>query len=201
MRYFRINCTLLTFILASLISSNTIAAQYYMFKDKNGQTLIQDSIPPEYVKNGYKVVNERGVTIEIVPSERERREKLKVTERRQNEINLAEKEKATKQELDERLFQSFSSADDIRLAGNKKITAIQMQINTTVRHIQAFEGNLEQLEAQSSAGGDTNKESMQRLRQSIKQNMAFINRKRDEQNKIRDEYLSYIQRYQLISTQ
>ena len=201
MRYFKINCTLLAVISAFLISLPVFAGQYYMFKDKNGRTQIQDSIPSEYVKNGYKIVNDQGMTVDVVPSEREQLKMLEANQRRESETSQVEKEKAEKKEQDERLFHSFSSAEDIRQAGNKKIMAVQTQIDTTLKHIQAFENNLEKLEAQSANGGNANVEAIQNLRQSIKENTSFVERKRKEQNDIRDEYVEYIQRYQLLTIQ
>lgn len=201
MRYFKINCTLLAVISAFLISLPVFAGQYYMFKDKNGRTQIQDSIPSEYVKNGYKIVNDQGMTVDVVPSEREQLKMLEANQRRESETSQVEKEKAEKKEQDERLFHSFSSAEDIRQAGNKKIMAVQTQIDTTLKHIQAFENNLEKLEAQSANGGNANIDAIQNLRQSIKENTSFVERKRKEQNDIRDEYVEYIQRYQLLTIQ
>lgn len=201
MRYFKINCTLLAVISAFLINLPVFAGQYYMFKDKNGRTQIQDSIPSEYVKNGYKIVNDQGMTVDVVPSEREQLKMLEANQRRESETSQVEKEKAEKKEQDERLFHSFSSAEDIRQAGNKKIMAVQTQIDTTLKHIQAFENNLEKLEAQSANGGNANIDAIQNLRQSIKENTSFVERKRKEQNDIRDEYVEYIQRYQLLTIQ
>jgi len=199
MRRFRINCTLLTLSLAVFMANPAVAEQFYMFKDKNGQTQIQDSIPAEYAKNGYKIVNGRGVTIKVIPSEDEQRQHLEASEQRKNQISLLEKQKAEKRQWDERLFRSFSSAEDIRQAGNKKIMAVQMQIETTARHIIAFENNLAKLDAQRAAGGHADEESIAKLKESIKLNNAFIIEKRQEQNKIREEYLGYVRRYQMLS--
>ena len=199
MQYFRFNCTLLAFIWMALIANSVVAAEFYMFKDNKGRTQIQDSIPSEYIKYGYKIVNERGATIKVVPSEREQRKKLRVNQRKANEATLAEKKKVEAREQDERLMQSFSNAEEIRQAGNKKIMVVQAQIDATAKHVEAFENNLHELEAQRDAGGNANAESIEKLRESIQQNYAFIARKRKEQNRIRDEYVGYIERYQALN--
>ncbi len=202
MRYFRLNCTGLAALLFAFamvyIGNSVIAAEFYMFKDKAGHTQIQDSIPSEYIKNGYKMVNERGMTIKVVPSEREQRKNLAESLRKQHADSLMEQRLAEEHERDERLFQSFSSAEEIREAGNKKILIVQTQIETTAKHIKAFENNLAKLEEQFAAGGNANDESIQELRESVKQNYAFISRKRQEQNHIREEYIGYIKRYEML---
>ena len=199
MQRFRFDCTLLMFLMAVLICQSAYAEKFYKFKDNKGRTLIQDSIPPEYAKKGYKIVNAQGMTLEVVLSEAEQRRKLKESQRHLHEKTLAEQEKEAQKERDARLFQSFSSAEDIRQAGNKKIMVVQKQIETTFKHIQAFEKNLAELEAQQAAGGKSNEEAIRKLRDSIRKNNLFILRKREEQNRIRDEYVGYIKRYQMLS--
>ena len=200
MRHFRINCTLLALSMMVLISHSALADQFYKFKDKSGRIQIQDSIPSEYVKYGYIIVNDRGITVEIVPSEREQRKKLIANKLRRNETAIAEREKAEKKERDERLFHSFSSAEEIRQAGNNKILIVQAQIDTTAKHVEAFVKNLAKLDEHRAAGGDVDEEGVAKLRKSVAQNKAFIERKRQEQNNIREEYLGYIQRYQILSS-
>ena len=199
MRYFRINCTLLVLCLAVLFTSAAMSAQFYMFKDNKGRTQIQDSIPAEYIKYGYKIVNDRGATIKVVPSEREQRKQLKVQRQQQSATKRARQEQEDQEEQDERLLQSFSNAEEIRQAGNKKILVIQAQIDSTLKHVEAFERNLEELQAQRATDDAGDDESIEKVRESIQQNNDFILRKRNEQNNIRDEYIGYIKRYEMLS--
>lgn len=199
MRFYQFNFILLSLLISVFIGNALAASQYYMFKDRRGLVLIQDSIPPEYAKFGYKIVSEQGIVVEVVPSEKSQREILKARQKRENQAILIAKEKAEKKALDERLLQLFSSADEIRVTGNKKILVIQTEIDTTIKHIQAFERNLKTLENQLANGGKSSLEDIKKLRLSIKQNNAFILRKREEQNLIRAEHLDYIKRYQTLS--
>jgi len=187
---------------AMIVAGNTVfASEFYMFKDSRGRTQIQDSIPSEYVKNGYRIVNANGVTIKVVPSEREQRKKMKANQLRETESTLAAQKKAEEDALNERLLYSFSSAEEIRQAGNKKILSVQTEIDATVGHVKAFEANLSKLEAQRAAGGKANDQSILELKKSIQQNYAFIDRKRKEQKRIRDEYLGLIKRYEMLTYQ
>ncbi len=199
MRFHQPYFTLLTLLISAFIGNAAIANQYYMFKDRRGLVLIQDSIPAEFAKYGYKIVNEQGIVIEIVQSEKLQRKKLMLQQKKHNQAVLVAKERAEKKELDERLLQIFSSADEIRVTGNKKILVIQTEIDTTIKHIKAFERNLNTLENQMAESGKGLTTDVKNLRISIAQNNAFILRKRDDQNLIREEYLNYIKRYQVLT--
>jgi len=175
---------------------------YYVFKDRSGNTLIQDSIPAAYVHQGYRIINEQGLTIRTVPSVKEQRRLANIASSRKT----AAKERAKQQKEDEMLLASFSNVDQIREAGNKKILSIQGQIDITLKHIKAFEKNLAELQAQAiefakRPGGITQAEveEVQKVKTSIVRNREFIVRQREEQHKLRQEYVEYIERYQALT--
>jgi len=200
MRFYQLFIHFIGLIGLLLGSQMLFAEQFYLFKDNRGQMLMQDSIPAEYVKNGYKVVNEHGMVVEVVLSEKEQRKQLNQRMRKQEAASRLQQQNAEKQEEDDRLIQSFSSSEEIRVAGNKKIMVIQKQIDTTIKHIDAFQSNLDRLEEQRNAGGAVDQKGMDRIRESIKQNSAFIKRKRQEQDKIKSEYIEYIKRYEMLTS-
>ena len=186
-----------------LLAQSIIAGQlFYVFKDNRGRTVIQDSIPAEYVNKGYKIVNELGTTLKVIPSVAE--------QQRTNEAALersrANKVLAKRREVDQRLLNSFSNVEDIREAGNKKIIAIQTQIDITTGHIKAFEDNLARLEEQLLTKNEKNLkvsaseiEAIEQVKTSIQENKDFIERKIVEQQNIKEEYIEYIRRYQKLS--
>ncbi|MES2606259.1 MAG: DUF4124 domain-containing protein, partial [Pseudomonadota bacterium] len=53
--------------LAVLLAQHAMAANIYRYMDENGRTVFNSFIPPEYVKNGYTILNERGQVIQEVP--------------------------------------------------------------------------------------------------------------------------------------
>lgn len=185
-----------------VFSVSALAEQlYYIYKDPKGRTYIEDSISANHAKYGYRVVNSQGATLKVVPSTREQKRK----EEQRRKRTAAAKEKNKNQRRDEYLLQSFVDVEDIRQAGNKKIMAIQAQVETTTNHIKAFEENLKQLEAQiEQADRDgreiTQKEvdNIQRIKDSIQQNKLFAQRKIKEQKDIQKEYLEYMERFQAL---
>lgn len=193
----------LLFIICAMAMLSAVCADevYYVFKDKNGNTLIQDAIPAEYVNQGYRMINEQGVTIRTVPSLAEQKRLASIAAKRRSQ----EKDKERQRIEDEMLLASFVSVEQIREAGNNKILAIQAQIDITLSHIKAFEKNLAQLQAQAieyakRPGGITQAEveEVQSIKTSIVRNREYIVRQREEQRRLREEYVGYIERYQAL---
>ena len=194
--------TKLSFIIC-LLSLSVASAQevYYVFKDKNGNTLIQDAIPAEYVNQGYRIINDQGLTIRTVPSLAEQKRLANIAANRQSR----QKDNEMQRKEDEMLIASFASVEQIREAGNNKILAIQSQIDITLSHIKAVEKNLAQLQAQAieyakRPGGITQAEvdEVQSIKTSIVRNREYIVRQREEQHRLRQEYMRYIERYQAL---
>jgi len=192
---------LVSLLMTSVISAGDV---YYVFKDKNGNTVIQDSIPAEYVNQGYRIINEQGSTLRTVPSVKEQQRLANAAKHRRS----AEKGREKQRKEDNMLLASFSNIEQIREAGNKKILAIQGQIDITLNHIKAFENNLLELQAQAiefakRPGGITQAEvdEVQSVKTSIVRNREFIVRQREEQHNLRQEYMEYISRYQILTGQ
>ena len=79
----------------SLIPLAAEARQFFRYKDADGQTVINSSIPPEFVKNGYEIIDDKGVVLrEVAPqlSEEEirnrRAEEQRVQEERVRDAEL-----------------------------------------------------------------------------------------------------------------
>ena len=192
-------------IVAALFSAPLFSASevYYVFKDKNGNSVIQDSIPAAYVNQGYRMINEQGLTIRTVSSVSEQRRLADAAKKRRSDAKGREKQRKE----DDMLMASFSSIDQIREAGNKKILSIQGQIDITLSHIKAFEKNLADLQVQAiefakRPGGITQAEvdEVQSVKTSIVRNREFIVRQRDEQHKLRQEYMVYIDRFKSLTS-
>jgi len=185
-----------------LISFLAHAGQlFYVFKDDTGRTLIQDSIPDKYARLGYRIINELGITLEIVPSVKEQKRKARKLREKREKERMAE----IQRQKDKNLIASFSNVDDIRETGNKKISSIQSQINVTRKHISAFEQNLDVLQNQAAKKTESNKKlsnkellEIEKIKDSIEQNKQFIKRQVTQQEKIREQYINYIKRYKKI---
>jgi len=189
--------------LVLLTTSNLLAEElYYIYKDNKGRTYIEDSISANHAKYGYRIVNSQGATLKVVPSTHTKQRKEDRRRKRSEAAYARDKQKRR----DEYLLRTFVDVDDIRETGNKKIMAIQTQIDTTNEHIKAFEINLSQLEAQIEKADRSGKEitqrdvdNIKRIKDSIAQNRSFARRKAKEQKDIRKEYIDYIERFKALS--
>ncbi|MDX1812867.1 MAG: hypothetical protein R3240_13005, partial [Gammaproteobacteria bacterium] len=155
-------------------------------------------------KYGYRIVNSQGATLQVVPGtlEKQREEKKRLAHKKTKKPHKKEHSK------DEYLLRTFVDEEDIRQTGNKKILALQTQIETTNQHISAFEKNLVQLEEQIQTMDQAGKEitdkqvdDIRRIKDSIAKNKAFVLRKIKQQQEIRDEYLGYIERFKALKAQ
>jgi len=174
---------------------------FYVYKDKQGRTHIEDSIPGEFTKYGYKIVNDSGITIKEIPSVATKREKANAKKRRSEE----KRAKDAQREKDQILLRRFTGLEDIRETGNKKILALQSQIDVTREHVIAFEKNLGELESQaenlrnnSKRVSDKDLRSIKRMKDNIMKNKKYIDQRREEQKKVKNEFIALIQQYRKL---
>jgi len=194
---------LLFLLLSVSLSCSLFAGEvYYVYKDKKGLTHIEDSIPGELTKYGYKIINEQGMIIKEVPSVATKVKKANAQQLRTEKKRAKEVQKKKNQQL----LRRFTSLEDIRETGNKKIMALQSQIDITKIHIKSFEKNLNDLQEHALSLSkklkpvpDENLQDIQRLKESIKKNKKYIELKRTEQHEIREEFIVLINDYKKLT--
>ncbi|MEX2320473.1 MAG: hypothetical protein WD668_03900, partial [Saccharospirillum sp.] len=59
----RLIALLLTLSLIPLVAE---ARQFFRYKDADGQVVINSIIPPDFVKNGYEIIDDKGVVLQEV---------------------------------------------------------------------------------------------------------------------------------------
>ena len=191
-------CIALVMLLSVSFCANLFAAQFYVYKDKHGRTHIEDSVTGEAARYGYKIVNDNGMTLKKVASIAVHEEKAKKVQIAGESRRDGERRKQRQEELRNR----FSSLEEIREMGNKKIIGFQVQIDTTLSYIKSFEENLKVLEAQAQVYADNQKpvpkrelEAIKQAKNNIQKNLRYIEQRRVEQKNIRDEYMALIDEY------
>ena len=195
-----------TFLLVLLVfSAFPVWAEkyYYIYKDARGKVHIEDFISADHARYGYRVVNSQGLTIEVVPSSKEKQRQAEKQRKKAQKALAANKDR----KADDFLLKTFIDANEIREAGNKKILAIQSEIDMAQNHIKVFEKNLRQLEAQLEKTDQAGKaitqkdvDAIRKIKESIRKNKAFIDQKKQQQMEIRDLYTRYIKRYRQLKT-
>ncbi len=108
-------CLLVSYL---LIASAVQAQNYYRYKNSEGQVVIDMSVPPEYIADGYEVLNPSGNVIEVVPPH-----KPIVKDVEQIRVN------AEQQREDQMLLRSYSSTAEIESAKERRLSQLQREVD------------------------------------------------------------------------
>jgi hypothetical protein len=128
--------TCLIFLLAVSISSVSTAGgtRLYRWVDQEGRVHYTDTIPPSAVDQGRAVLNTEGVRVQTVPPAKSAEavaQEAELARLRKEQQALIEKQRAA----DRVLLQSYRSEDDIVMARDGKIAAINVMIQVTRNNV------------------------------------------------------------------
>jgi len=102
------------------------AANIYRYVDENGRTVFNSSIPPEYAKNGYTILDERGRVLQVVPRALTAEELAEVEKQRELE-RLAALEREKQAEHDRLLMRLYRSPDEIARKRDERLDQLNAQ--------------------------------------------------------------------------
>jgi hypothetical protein len=179
----------------------------YRYLDNNGNVVLNSTIPPEFVGQGYQVLNEKGRLMETVPpaltaeqiaardAERMRQQALEAEHKRQLEI-------------DQELKLLYSHPNDLVRTLRRRILDIQgvlqlrhTQIEAGRREISELEGRAADAQRQGREIPDSLIGSIARLRKEIANNQADIEQGHQEMARVLEEFDANIQRMEVITDQ
>ena len=101
----------------TILSLNLWAGRLYQYEDENGRTVLDDRVPKSFIHKGYKVLNDKGYVLEIVPPAMTEDEKKAFREEKQ-------RQKALK-----KLFKTYSDPEDAELARDRQMSMLDSQIS------------------------------------------------------------------------
>lgn len=105
--------------LLCLSSSIGLAQEYYRYKNTEGQTVMDTTVPAEYVNSGYDVLNSRGQFIESVPPVQE-----------VNSLEASQANQIADRALsDQVLLSSYSTVEEIDAHRLRKLLAIEREMS------------------------------------------------------------------------
>lgn len=194
---------LITIALLLTVSTGALAANLYRYENDQGIMVINDTVPPEFVHKGYDIISPNGRLIERVPRALTAEElAAKSAEDR------AALDRAKQAEADKKLLTIFSSAADAERARDRKIEAIDVNINVTRGNILKLQGDFNTAQAQAAererAGQKVPEylvENMENLRRQIESAEASIIEREMEKEVIRKEYQKDIERLRYLLEQ
>ena len=125
-------------------AQNTTASKViYRYKNKDGVTVLDSTIPPQYVNNGYEIVSLSGKVIKViapvtqgVEGERLYREKLQREEREREDIQLR---------------RSYSNVADIDAAKSRNLESLRGNINILQANLISTRSRLQAHQSEAAA--------------------------------------------------
>ena len=135
---------------SSLLMSGWLAAQniatgkvVYRYKNKDGVTVMDSSIPPQYVNNGYEIMSLSGKVLKVVApvvqgaeGERLQQEKLQRAERERDDIQLR---------------RSYSNVADIDAAKSRNLESLRGNISILQANLASARARLQSHQSQAAA--------------------------------------------------
>ncbi|WP_127557581.1 hypothetical protein [Saccharospirillum alexandrii] len=126
----------------SLIPLAAEARQFFRYKDADGQTVINSSIPPEFVKNGYEIIDDKGVVLrEVAPQLSEE----EIRNRRAEEQRVQEE-----RVRDAELVKLYRSPGDVDRAMRTWLSRLDMEIRLKDNRIDILRTEFNALQSQAA---------------------------------------------------
>jgi chromosome segregation ATPase len=193
-------------LLPLLFSAPTIHAERtFRWVDENGQVHYGDRVPPQYLKQERRELNEQGRTLKVyeapkTPEQKAEERRLAVTEAAREKIA------AKQQREDQTLLATYSSEEDMLLARDGKIASIETLIQLTHRRIKSMQKRLLELTDEAAEYERSGKklpvglqQQIANIRKQISQNELFIEEKEREMEDIREKFATDIERFKELT--
>lgn len=139
------------FLVLLLSAQTAMAKLYYRYIGAQGTPVLDDNMPPpEYLKNGYSVVNDQGVVVETVAPRKTEAEQQREAEglKEKKRQEALHRERAMHDSV---LMGTYLSVRDIFAVRDRKIAALDTLIDITRSNIQRLEDQITSLRKQAIA--------------------------------------------------
>lgn len=146
----RLPCSLLILVLALSLAMPTLCeARFYRWVDEEGVVHYTDKIPPTQVDKGHTSLSDTGIPLETVPPARTPDELMRERELkrlRAEQERLLEQQRAA----DRVLLSSFRSVDDLVMARDGKLAAVDVVIGVARGNIRREQERLAQMRSEAA---------------------------------------------------
>lgn len=139
----------LTSLLLLLISASANASEaqkLYRWVDMDGVVHFGDSVPAEYAEIEQHVVNDHGITVEVMRGKRTAEEIAE--EQRQDELRV---QRQLQRRADMALLATYLSLDEIAMHRDRRIELFQAQARVTELYLRNQQRRLDKLQGQASS--------------------------------------------------
>ena len=180
---------------------------YYRYKDKDGNTVISNTIPSEFANQGYDLIYKNGDLAETVPPKKNGAE-ISKEEAQKKEMTIKRTKEEEQQRQDEILLKSYGSEKDIERARDEKIASIkiledimQENLHGLNKQLSDIKESMEQYKQQNKPVPQTLQKTLDDTLRQIKDNETFLTKKTIEKKDIQDKYEVIINHYKALKNQ
>ena len=188
-------------LLLTFFMCQAATAGMYKWTDDEGKVHYGDRVPPEYSKRERKAINYQGRTIKVYEAAKTPEEKAEA--KRLEELEARKEKLAKKRAIHDRsLLATYASQEDMLMARDGKISAVESLIQLTQSRISSMQKRLLDLTEEAAKYERSGKElplSLQRqitnLQDQITHNKNFAKDKELEMEGIKRQFESNIRRF------
>lgn len=186
---------------ALLTTTASQAERLFKWVDEDGKVHYSDRVPPNHSKQERKEYDARGRTVKVY--ERARTAEEKAEAKRQVALEEEKKKQAKKQAVHDRsLMATYSSEEDMMMARDGKLAAVDSLIQLTESRIESTETRLREYAEEAADYERSGKpmpsmlqEQINAARELITDNREFAQEKKREREEIAARFNADITRY------
>lgn len=195
---------IILFAVTGLSLTTAAHAKFKCWTNNEGVKECGNAVPPEYAQKGHQEMSKSGMVKE--ETERAKTDEELAEQRRLDAIQ-AEKNKlaAEQKKKDDILLQTFSSVEDIERARDERLTALEASIKLTEARSEKINYDLDKrinkaanAERAGKAPSEELLKDIESLKRQIKNNDAFIEDKRAEQEVIKQDHAKDIAHFKKL---
>ena len=188
-----------------IVTSTSAQTRIKCWQNSDGVRECGKNVPPEYSQQVHEEINSRGITVETTDAAKTDEERAE--EDRLAEIQKAEDAKKAKIAAQNKiLLDTYSNTDDIQMASDGKIAAIESSIKLANKRKEKIQADLDKRTAAAAAEELAGKQPSEDLLKDIKSLERqiedldkFILNKHLAQEEITKEYAEKIARYKELT--
>ena len=132
-------------LLLPLLAAAQAEQKLYRWVDKDGNVHYGDSIPAEYAEVDKQVLNEHGITLEVMRGKKSEAELAE--ERRQEEVRM---QREQRRRQDQALLATYLSVDEIIMHRDRRVELFQAQSRVTELYLRNLQKRLDSLQKEAS---------------------------------------------------
>lgn len=175
-------------LLSAVLVQDVLAAGFnYRYRDDAGSIHIGYSVPPEFIENGYEVLNENGMVVDVVLP------KLVLDAHAAKLLNEAESrhQQELQSSKDEALLRFYSSPEDVERVRERKLQEFQnfidiQKANTIAnrKRLAALQSEAAELERNGQVVPEKILQTLDTLEQKISDAKQAVKRKEEEKDRV-----------------